>query len=113
MHKMNHPGRPEIFSINPHTTKLSKYVDHNTQPLTKEVKSQIRDTTDFLNKISDINAIPQDTILVTTDGRSNIVNQIELKKDTKRKSIIKKKQNKKTNRKKSENMCAISISYEI
>ena len=59
-----------ISSINCHTTKISKYVDHYIQPLTKEIKSYIRDTTDFLNKINNTTTIPQEAILVTMDVRS-------------------------------------------
>ena len=70
IHKNNNPGRPVISSVNCHTTKLSKYVDHYIQPLAKEIKSYIRDTTDLLNKINYIKIIPQDAILVTMDVRS-------------------------------------------
>ena len=70
IHKMNNPTRPIISSINCNTTKLSKYVDHNTQPLAKEIKSYICDTTDFINKINDIKTMPQNAILVTMNARS-------------------------------------------
>ena len=52
-------------------------MDHYTQPLAKSVKSYIRDTTDFLNKIELLDPIPEDAILVTMDVKalySNIVN---------------------------------------
>ena len=68
IHKMNDLGRLDVSSINSHTTKLYKYVDHYLQPLNKEVKSYINDTTNFLNKIN-IKIIPQYTILVTLDVR--------------------------------------------
>ena len=70
IHKKNNPGRPVISSVNCHTTKLSKYVDHFIQPLAKKVKSYIRDTTDLINKIKHIKRIPRNAILVTMDVRS-------------------------------------------
>ena len=70
IHKKNNPGRPVVSSVNCHTTKISRYVDHYIQPLAKQVKSYIRDTTDFLNKIKSLERIPQDAILVTLDVRS-------------------------------------------
>ena len=70
IHKKNNPGRPVISSINCHTTRLSKYVDHCIQPLAMKVKSYIRDTTDLINKIKHIKRIPHNAILVTMDVRS-------------------------------------------
>ena len=70
IHKKNNPERPVISSVNCHTTKLSKYVDHFIQPLSKKVKSYIRDTTDLINKIKQIKRIPHNAILVTMDVRS-------------------------------------------
>ena len=70
IHKKNNPGRPVVSSVNCHTTKISRYVDHYIQPLAKQVKSCIRDTTDFLQKIKSLERIPQDAILVTLDVRS-------------------------------------------
>ena len=70
IYKKSNPGRPVISSVNCHTPKLSKYVDHFIQPLAKKVKSYIRDTTDLLNKIKHIKRIPHNVILVTMDVRS-------------------------------------------
>ena len=67
---MKNPSRPAIFSINSHTSKLSKYVYHFLEPLAKEVKSYTCDITGLLNKINDIKTIPEDAILVTMDIRS-------------------------------------------
>ena len=70
IHKKNIPGRPVISSINCHTTKLSRYVDHHIQPLATKVKSYIRDTTDFINKLKNIDFVPHNAILATLDVRS-------------------------------------------
>ena len=75
IHKPNHPGRPVISSTNCHTTKLSKFVDHYIQPHAKQLKSYIRDTTEFLNKISNLHTtIPPGAILVTMDVKSLYTN---------------------------------------
>ena len=74
IHKKNNPGRPVISSVNCHTSKLSKYVDHFIQPLAQKVKSYIRDTTDLLNKIKDLGELPKNSILVTMDVRSLYTN---------------------------------------
>ena len=75
VHKPNNPGRPVISSTNCHTTKLSKFVDHYIQPHAKLLKSYIRDTTEFLNRISSIHTdIPTGAILVTMDVKSLYTN---------------------------------------
>ena len=75
IHKPNNPGRPVISSTNCHTTKLSKFVDHYIQPLAKQLKSYIRDTTEFLNKITNLHtAMPPGAILVTMDVKSLYTN---------------------------------------
>ena len=70
IHKSNNPGRPVISSTNCHTTKLSRFVDHYIQPLAIKIKSYIRDTTDFLNKIKNIGTIPEKALLVSMDVRA-------------------------------------------
>ena len=70
IHKKNNPGRPVVSSVNCHTTKLSRFVDHYIQPLATQVKSYIRDTTDFLNKIKNLETLPHNAMLVTLDVRS-------------------------------------------
>ena len=70
IHKKNNPGRPVVSLVNCHTTKLSRYVDHYIQPLATQVKSYIRDTTNFLNKIKNLETLPHNAILVTLDVRS-------------------------------------------
>ena len=50
-HKENNPGRPIINSFNCHTPGISRLVDHNLQPLVKEIPSYIKDN-QFVNKIT-------------------------------------------------------------
>ena len=50
IHKPENPGRPVISFINCHTTSISQYVDHHIQPHAKELKSYVKDSTDFLKK---------------------------------------------------------------
>ena len=47
------------------TEKISEYLDHHLKPVLQE--SYIKDTGDFLNKIKNINAFPENAILVTAD----------------------------------------------
>ena len=70
IHKNNNPGRPVVSSVNCHTTKISKYVDHYIQTLAIQVKSYITGTIDLLSKIKHIKQLPQNTIFVTLDVRS-------------------------------------------
>ena len=70
IHKKNIPGRPVISSINCHTTNLSRYVDYYIQPLATKVKSYIRDTTDFINKLQNIAYVPHNALLATLDVKS-------------------------------------------
>ena len=53
-----------ISSINCHTYKISKYVDHYLQPVMKEIPSYVKDTNDFINKINNHN-IPRVNIYLT------------------------------------------------
>ena len=52
IHKEGNPGRPVVSSIDSHTSKISKYVDYHIQPIAKEIKSYVRDTSDFIEKIN-------------------------------------------------------------
>ncbi len=74
IHKTNNPGRPVISSINCNTSKLSKSVDHHIQPLAKQVKSYIQDTTDFINKLQALDTLPDNALLITMDVRSLYTN---------------------------------------
>ena len=51
MHKENNPGRPVINLTNCHTCKISRFLDHNLQPLVRKMPSYIKDTNDFIKKL--------------------------------------------------------------
>lgn len=75
IHKPNNPGRPVVSSINCHTERISQFVDHHLQPLTKKLTSYIQDTTDFLRKLKNLpDKLPENTLLVTMDVRSLYTN---------------------------------------
>ena len=98
VHKKGSPGRPVVSSIDCHTTKISKYIDNQLQPHVKELKSYVKDSTDFIRKIKSMEKIPDKRILVTMDVRSlftNIPNkegieavETTLKRENKAKRII-------------------------
>ena len=46
---------------------MSAFVDRELQPLLANIPGNIKDTTDFLNKLSRFNNLPDNTILVTLD----------------------------------------------
>ena len=75
IHKPNNPGRPVVSSINCHTERISQFVDHHLQPLTKKLTSYVQDTTDFLRKLQSLpDKLPENTLLVTMDVRSLYTN---------------------------------------
>ena len=61
------PGRPVISNCGTPTENVSEFLDHHLKPVMQEGDSYIKDTGDFLNKIKNINAIPENSILVTAD----------------------------------------------
>ena len=69
IHKENNPGRPVINSINCHASEISRFVDHHLQPLVREIPSCIKDTNDFINKVSNF-PVPPNSLLVTMDVQS-------------------------------------------
>ena len=74
VHKEGNPSRPVVSSIDCHTTKISKYIDNQLQPHVKELKSYVKDSTDFIRKINSMEKIPDNSILVTMDVRSLYTN---------------------------------------
>ena len=52
IHKEDNPGRPVILSVNCHTSKISSFIDYHAQDSAQSLKSYVKDTTDFINKIS-------------------------------------------------------------
>ena len=70
IHKTDTPGRPIVSSIHSHSSRISEFVDIQLEPIVNNIKSHIKDTIDFINKIETIQNIPKDTILVTMDVKS-------------------------------------------
>ena len=64
---INPPGRPIVSGIGPLTEYVFAFVDRELQPLLANIPSYIKDTTDTLNKLSRIDNLPDNTILVTLD----------------------------------------------
>ena len=61
------PGRPVISNCGYYTENISAFLDYHLQPLARSVKSYIKDTNDFLRKLSVLNDLPDDFILCTVD----------------------------------------------
>ncbi|MEO0686886.1 MAG: hypothetical protein AAFY76_18035 [Cyanobacteria bacterium J06649_11] len=61
------PGRPVISNCGYITENSSSFLDFHLQPLAKCVKSYIKDSNDFLCKLKDLPALPDDAILCTID----------------------------------------------
>ena len=74
IHKEGNPGRPVISSVNCHTSNISQYIDYELQPHVKELKSYVKDSTDFIQKIDKVSNISENNILVTMDVRSLYTN---------------------------------------
>ena len=54
IHKEGNPGRPVISSVDCHTSRISAFVDYHIQDSAQSLKSYVKDTTDFNNKINHI-----------------------------------------------------------
>ena len=63
----NVPGRPVISNCGYFTENISAFVDHYLQPLSRQVKSYIKDTNDFLAKLRKLPPLPEDFLLCTID----------------------------------------------
>ena len=61
------PGRPIVSASNCPTERISGFVDHFLRPYVTDLKSYIKDTTDFLRKISQIKTLPIGHLFVTLD----------------------------------------------
>ena len=64
---INPPGRPIASVICTLTEYLSAFFDRKIQPHLTNIPSYIKDTTDYLNKSSRFDNLPDDTIYVTLD----------------------------------------------
>lgn len=74
IHKVENPGRPIVSSCRAPTERISKYVDHHLRPLVVQTSSYLRNTTDFLRKLSTLEMLPPGSILVTLDVSSLYTN---------------------------------------
>ena len=74
IHKKDNPGRPVISSVSCHTSEISKFVDHHLQENVKHLKSYVKDTSDFINKIEQQPAVPNNAFLISMDVRSLYTN---------------------------------------
>jgi hypothetical protein len=66
IHKKNIPGRPIVSATGCPTEKLSQLIDQILNPLVVKTSSYLRDTTDFINKISNITFHEDDNIILAT-----------------------------------------------
>lgn len=65
MHKPVTLGKPVVSSVEFHTGKISKFVDHYLQPHAKALPLYIKDISGFINKISQTENLIKYTFLVT------------------------------------------------
>ena len=63
----NVPGRPAISNCSYYTENISAFLDFHLQPLAQAVKSYIKDTNDFLNKLRSLPNLPDNIILCMID----------------------------------------------
>ena len=69
IHKRLHsvPGRPVISNSSFYTENISSFLDFRLKPLVKQVKSFVKDTNDFLKKLSALRDLSNDFLLCTVD----------------------------------------------
>ena len=67
IHKPNNPGRPIISQVNSPTERISEFLDYHLKPIATKNDSYLKDTNDFLNRLHNLEEIPEKTILVTID----------------------------------------------
>ena len=78
IHKKGIPGRPICSSINHPTANISKFVDAHIKEYVPKTASYIKDTQNFIKKITELGPLPEGSILATLDVTSlytNIPNQ--------------------------------------
>ena len=56
-----------VSNCNYGTEKIAEFLDFHLKPLCKEVKSYLKDTSDFLRKIQSLPPLPENSILCTMD----------------------------------------------
>ena len=60
--ELDNLGRSVITLVNSLTSKISEYVDYYLQPLMKTISLHVKSTNNFLNKMKDINEVPEDQV---------------------------------------------------
>ena len=73
IHKPVLIGRPLISGCDGQTERISSFLDHILQPITKVQKSYLKDTTEFINFIEK-RTVPNNAILVSMDVTSLYTN---------------------------------------
>ena len=68
------PGRPVVSANGCPTEKISAFVDAFLKPLVPEIKSHVKDTTDFINKIESLGCLQKGAIIGTLDVTSLYTN---------------------------------------
>ena len=63
----NVPGRPVISNCGYYTENISTVLDFDLQPIAKKVKSYIKGTNDFLEKLRSLTNLPGNSFLCTMD----------------------------------------------
>ena len=70
IHKEGIPGRSVITSVNCHSSEILEYLDQHLQPIVREIRSYIKDTSNFDRKLKSITDVPENSHLVTPDAKS-------------------------------------------
>ncbi len=68
------PGRPIVAQTDSLLSPLSNYVDFFIKPFVQTLPAYIKDSTDFINKMSCINDLPENVLLLTLDITSLYTN---------------------------------------
>ena len=68
------PGRPIVSANDSATERISAFVDHFLAPIVRQSRSYLRDTSDFLNKLTAVQDTKPGDILVTLDVSSLYTN---------------------------------------
>ena len=74
IHKVNNPGRPIVSSNNHPTERISQFFDFHLKPLVCTIQSYVKDTTDFRNKLTAIDNLPDNALPVSLDVTSLYTN---------------------------------------
>ena len=67
VHKEGNPAKPVVSSTDCNTTKISRYIDNQLQPHVKEHMLYVKESTNFVWKINNMEKFPDNSIFVTMD----------------------------------------------